>query len=188
MTFPDSCLRDDGLPPEPTPRAELFLRYFAEHHERLLAHIFGLLPREQDARDVFQKTSLVLWRKFDQFREDGDFLAWACGIAYFEVRNFYRMAGRDRLRFSDELLQTLSDERQQRSHQHDRRAGLLAECIKRLSPRERELIHEVYNVGNSVKELADQIGRAAQTIYNRLNLVRRKLLLCVERRLAEQGD
>ena len=169
-------------------RAEQFLEHFAEHHERILAHIFSLLPNEQDAHDVFQTTSLVLWRKFDQFSPDGDFLAWACGVAYYEVRNFFRVAGRDRLRFGDNLLKTLSEERLTRHHRSDRRARALAECIKRLSDAERELIHQVYGGQQSVKDLAGQVGRAVQTVYNRLNLIRRKLLACVERSLAEQGD
>ena len=170
------------------PTAELFLQHFAEHHERLLAHIFSLLPHEQDARDVFQKTSLVLWRKFDQFREEGDFLAWACGIAYYEVRNFLRVAGRDRLRFNDDLLKILSEERLKRHERSDRRAQLLVECIKKLRSSDRDLVHEVYSGGRSVKELADQLGRAVQTVYNRLNLIRRRLFTCVQRSFAEQGD
>ena len=48
----------------------------------------ALLPNEQDAQDVFQRTSLVLWQKFDQFDSDRDFLPWACGVAHYEVRNF----------------------------------------------------------------------------------------------------
>jgi len=173
---------------ERMPRAEQFLEHFAKHHERILAHIFSLLPNEQDARDVFQKTSLVLWRKFDQFVPDGDFFAWACGIAYYEVRNFLRMAGRERLQFSDELLQTLSEERLRRRQPSDPRAQLLVECIQKLSRKERELIHQVYACERSVKELAEQTGRAVQTVYNRLNLIRRKLLVCMQRGLAEQGD
>lgn len=184
----DQSAAEGTAAPERSPPAERFLRLYAEHHERLLAHIFCLLPNEQDARDVFQKTSLVLWRKFDQFQEEADFLAWACGIAYYEVRNFLRVAGRDRLRFNDELLKILSEERIERRRHSDRRAQLLTECIQKLSPTDRDLVHQVYGSGRSVKELAEEIGRAVQTVYNRLNLIRRRLLMCVQRSLAEQGE
>lgn len=184
----DSSATEGPVAPERSPPAERFLQLYAEHHERLLAHIFSLLPNEQDARDVFQKTSLVLWRKFDQFQEEADFLAWACGIAYYEVRNFLRVAGRNRLCFNDELLNTLSAERLQRRQHSDRRAQVLTECIEKLSQADRDLVHQIYATGRAVKDLADEVGRAVQTVYNRLNLIRRRLLTCVQRSLAQQGE
>jgi RNA polymerase sigma-70 factor (ECF subfamily) len=166
---------------------EQFLEHFAQHHQRLLAYIFSLLPREQDAQDVFQKTSLVLWRKYGQFDPEGDFLAWACGVAYYEVRNFLRIAGRSRLRFNDELLQTLADERQAHHERSDRRAAALGQCLQKLSPSDRQLIDQAYQGHQTIQQLAEQLSRAAQTIYNRLNLIRRRLFECVQRSLAEQG-
>ena len=44
------------------------------HHRRLYGYIFTLLRNHQDAQDVFQQTSLVLWEKFDEFRPDTNFL------------------------------------------------------------------------------------------------------------------
>jgi RNA polymerase sigma-70 factor (ECF subfamily) len=170
-------------------RAERFVQYYAQHHTRILAHIFALLRNEQDAEDVFQQTSLVLWRKFDQFKpEEGDFLAWACGVAHYEVRNFLRVAGRDRLRFHDDLLATLSEEQLERREESDQRARALAECMKKLSEADRKLVRRAYSGEQTIKQLADHVGRAVQTVYNRLNLIRRKLFECVERTLAEKGS
>jgi RNA polymerase sigma-70 factor (ECF subfamily) len=169
-------------------QTERFLEHFAEHHQRILAHIFSLLPNQQDANDVFQKTSLVLWRKFDCFDEDRDFLAWACGVAHYEVRNFLRVAGRDRLRFNDELLKTLSDRQLRRSRRSQRRAEALAECVDRLARDQRELVREAYGGQQTIKQIAERIGRAPQTVYNRLNRIRRRLTECVEWRLAQSGN
>ena len=60
---------------------EAFLKEFAPHHDRLFAYLFSLLPHRPDAEDVFQRTSLILWQKFDQWTPGSDFLAWACGLA-----------------------------------------------------------------------------------------------------------
>jgi RNA polymerase sigma-70 factor (ECF subfamily) len=167
--------------------AEQFLAHFAQHHQRILAYIFSLLHNEQDAQDVFQKTSLILWRKYEQFEPESDFLAWACGVAYYEVRNFFRVAGRSRLRFNDELLRTLADQRQTQHERSNRRAAALGQCVERLSPSDRQLVDQAYGGQQSIQQLAEQLGRAVQTIYNRLNLIRRRLFECVERSLAEQG-
>ncbi|MCD4728899.1 MAG: hypothetical protein K8R46_14670 [Pirellulales bacterium] len=41
---------------------------FAQVHDSLFAYVFSLLPHWSDAEDVFQQTSLVLWRKFGSFQ------------------------------------------------------------------------------------------------------------------------
>ena len=185
--------RDDSVPNdlverEPSRRTDQFLLHFAQDHERILAHIFALLPNEQDAQDVFQRTSLVLWRKFNQFDSNRDFLPWACGVAHYEVRNFLRIAGRDRLRFNDSVLTKLSDERLERREQSERRVEALTACIEKLSSRDRTLIQQAYSGEQTMKQLAERIGYAVQTVYNRLNSIRRGLVECVERSLAEQGS
>ena len=60
-------------------RYEEFLRLFTQERERMFAFIYSMIPRQADAEDVFQRSSLVLWRKFHEFRQGEDFLAWACG-------------------------------------------------------------------------------------------------------------
>ena len=94
-----------------TERYEEFLRLFTRERERMFAFIYSMIPRQADAEDVFQRASLVLWRKFNEFRQGEDFLAWACGVAHYEIRNYFRTAGRDRLYLDEELVQQLAIER-----------------------------------------------------------------------------
>ena len=49
-----------------------------------------------------QGVALVLWAKFEQFREDGDFRSWAMGIARYEVLTWLRDRGRDRVTAAEE--------------------------------------------------------------------------------------
>ena len=76
----------------------------AQDRDRILAYIQSLLPHRADAEDVFQRCSIVLWRKFHDFDVQQEFLPWACGVAFYEVRNFLRVAARDRLQFNDTLI------------------------------------------------------------------------------------
>ena len=162
---------------------EAFLKEFAPHHDRLFAYLFSLLPHRPDAEDVFQRTSLILWQKFDQWERGTDFLAWACGVAFYEARNFIRVASRDRLRFSDALLDTLAKERAATLRRRDDRVAALQECLKKLGQAERELLEKAYVDEESIRELARRDGQAAQTLYNRLNLVRKRLLQCTDLRI-----
>jgi RNA polymerase sigma-70 factor, ECF subfamily len=175
---------DDGAAGKPT---EAFLKEFALHHDRLFAYLFSLLPHRPDAEDVFQRTSLILWQKFGQWDPASDFLSWACGVAFYEVRNFIRVASRDRLRFGEALLDTLAKERAATLKQRDERVAALQECLKKLDQGERELLQKAYIDEESIRELARRDGQAAQTLYNRLNLVRKRLLNCTDLRVGLQG-
>src|SRR4029079_17554807 len=132
---------DPMSPGRPT---EAFLREFAAHHDRLFAYLYSLLPHRPDAEDVFQRTSIILWQKFDQWDPGSDFLSWACGVAFYEVRNFVRVASRDRLRFREALLETLSKQRPATLKQRDDRVAALQECLKKLDQGERELLQRAY--------------------------------------------
>src|SRR3954447_10189113 len=69
----------------------------------LFGYIYSLVRDLDDADDLFQQTSLVLWDKFEQFDPSRSFVGWACGVARYEVLNFLRARIRHRLYFSDEL-------------------------------------------------------------------------------------
>ena len=177
---------------EPQPlspeEAERFLRLFASNQKRILGYIYSLVPHAQNAEDICQKTSLVLWRKFSQFRTDGDFLAWACRVAYLEVRNFRRTAARDRLFFSNELLAYLAEDRMDDLPETNRRLDALRQCVAQLGQGQQTLLQQAYSSEHSIRQLAARLGQAVQTVYNRLFRIRRLLFDCVERRLAAGGQ
>jgi RNA polymerase sigma-70 factor (ECF subfamily) len=173
-----------SVAPDAGDRYEQFLRLFAQDRDRIFAAIKALLPHQADAEDVFQHCSILLWRKFDQFDPGRSFLAWACGVAFYEVRNFLRAASRDRLQFDAELMTQLETRRLETLPELDRRLEALRGCLQQLQGADRELVRSAYDERRSLKSLAATSGRALQTLYNRLNLLRRKLLECVERKLA----
>jgi len=175
---------DAGATARPT---EAFLKEFALHHDRLFAYLFSLLPHRPDAEDVFQRTSLVLWQKFDQWEPGSDFLSWACSVAFYEARNFIRIASRDRLRFGEAVLESLAKDRAATLRRRDERVAALQQCLSRLDRDERELLQRAYVDEESIRELARRDGQAAQTLYNRLNLIRKRLLNCTDLRLGLEG-
>ncbi|TWU24357.1 RNA polymerase sigma factor [Novipirellula galeiformis] len=167
-------------------RYEQFLQYFLRDQTRIFAYIRSLLPQYADAQDVFQRSSMTLWRNFDDFDEQRLFLPWACGIAFNEVRNFRRVSGRDRLHFSDDLIQQLAERRMATLGQRDRRSSAMRICVEHLKQTDRDLIRLAYEELRSVAEIAELTGKAVQTLYNRLSGVRRSLLQCIEKRIAAE--
>lgn len=166
---------------------EAFLRCFSQDRDHIFAYIHSLLPHRADAEDVFQRCSLLLWRKFDQFDTTREFLPWACGVAFYEVRNFVRVAARDRLQLDDELMQQLADRRMETLRDSDQRLEHLRGCLGELKPADHELVRAVYEQDRSLPDFAESTGRALQTLYNRLSLLRRSLQECVQRKWLRKG-
>ena len=164
-------------------RYEEFLQHFLRDQARIFAYVRALLPHYADAQDVFQRCSLTLWRNFDQFDHERLFLPWACRIAFNEVRNFRRVAGRDKLQFADDLVEQLAEQRMERLTQRDQRSSALRTCVEKLKAADRDLLRLVYEESQTVETIAQSAGKAMQTIYNRLSALRRMLLDCIEQKL-----
>ena len=165
-------------------RRSEFIGLFAQHHSEILAYIYRLVHNRHDADDLFQRTSVVLWSKFDSFQPGSNFLAWAKRIAYLQICNFLRTSGRDRLRFSDEVVAKVADEPTLPIEESQRKLDALARCMKELGRGDRDLVQQAYGGEQTMKELAGTLGLAIQTIYNRLGRIRRQLFDCVASKLA----
>ncbi len=175
------------LSENPPDRNDIFVRLLNAAHRRLLGYLVSLLGNRHDAEDVLQRTSVTLWRKFGTFEQGTDFIAWASTVAFYEAKNFQRMAARSRLRFSDELLETLAAERLEDLGNTNGRIDALEHCLQKVDETGRKLIEAVYGEGGDIGVLAEQMGRARQTLYNKLNIIRRALADCVTRRLAGEA-
>jgi RNA polymerase sigma-70 factor (ECF subfamily) len=165
-----------------------FVELLRRHQSQLFAYIYSLVRNFDDADDLFQQTSMVLWDKFDEFDRSKRFVAWACGVARYEVLNYLRARNRHRLYFSDELnlaLVEAQDELEGESLEEQRDA--LAACMKKLRRRDLELLDACYGGCLCISEVASSWGRSTQSIHNSLRRIRRALFECVRRSLA-QGE
>lgn len=172
---------------------EKFLVEFTRIRNPLYAYIFSLLPHRDDAEDVFQRTSLILFQKIDQFDEshsesESPFFSWACGVAFYEVKNFLRVASRKRLQFREDLMQQIVDERVESLKQNDQRLPALQSCLQKLQQKDRELLNQAYQTTESIQEIANHSGKAVQSLYNRLNILRRQLAECIQRQMSLLGE
>lgn len=173
--------------PSDTDLHRQFVALLTGAHGKLLGYLMSLLGKWHDAEDVLQRASVLMWQKFDTFEPGSDFVAWASTIAFYEARNFQRLASRSPYQFDEALLATLSAERLDDLPEQDRRMEALDVCLKKLGTTERELVQAVYQDKQSIKDLASRIDRAPQTLYNKLNVIRRVLAECVQRRLAGES-
>jgi RNA polymerase sigma-70 factor (ECF subfamily) len=173
---------------ETQPQAAELAEYLRQEQTRLYGYIHSLVRDLNDADDLFQQTTLILWKKFAEFDRQRSFLAWACGIARLEVANFLRARRRQRLYFSDDLNLLLiephatftNDELEARRH-------ALAQCMEKLRQRDRELLGECYGEASGIHTAAGKRGRSTHSVYNSLRRIRRALFECIAHTLAQSS-
>ena len=166
-----------------------FAELMQRHQSQLFAYLHSLVRDFNDTDDLFQQTAMILWRKFDQYDRSRGFVAWACGVARFEVSNFLRTRGRSRLYFSDDLnLLLIEAQAEVASDEVDGRREALTQCVDKLRERDRELVREAYGQDEAqVASVADRIGRSSHSVHNSLRRIRRALFECVQRTLAQSA-
>jgi len=164
-----------------------FIRLFSTAQRPLFLYVLPLVGNATDADEVVQETNLVMWAKREQFQPGSSFLAWGRAIARLEVFRFRRTHG-SKLRFLDgELLDIVAGRAERSDDELEQRQDALAGCMKQLRPKDRSLIQLRYTPGVSGEDMARQLGRPANSIYQSLGRIRRMLAECIQRRLAAGG-
>ena len=158
-----------------------------QHQRRIFSYIFTLVPSRADAEDILQDTSLVICEKFGEFTPGTDFAAWACQIAYWEVRRARQKFARAKVVFDQEVVDVLAQTAAAMIDEMSERHEALACCLKKLHPRDREFVLTRYEPGCGVEEAARRSGRSIEAAYKALGRIRKVLLDCVSLRLAAEG-
>src|ERR1700743_426501 len=149
----------------PNSSSEQFITLLNAAHGRLLGFLRVILGNNADAEDVLQRASLTIWRKFAEFDQSLDFFAWASSFAFYEAKNFQRVAARSRLHFDDDLMNRLAEERVADLEHRDARLAAMDRCIEELDHASRDLVREFYLNETQIDALAERLGRAPQTLY-----------------------
>jgi RNA polymerase sigma-70 factor (ECF subfamily) len=154
---------------------------------RMLAFLLKRLGDRDQAHEVLQEVNMVICRRAAEFESGSNFMAWAFTIARFQVMAFRKRQSRDRLVFPDDLAAAL-DEIDSSLHSPERdagRAAALQECLRLLSPAQRDLVVRRYAESVSVKALAGELDKTANAVSMLLHRTREQLMNCLEKRLGE---
>ncbi len=129
--------------------SEAFLRLYTREQARIAGFVRSLVVDPVDAVDVQQEASLERWRSLTQYDSSRDFANWAFGVARHQVLKHYRTRQRDRLTFSESLLNELAEETALILSDEQPRFQALRDCINQLTQRQRELVRGFYTNGMS---------------------------------------
>lgn len=94
---------------------------------------------------------------------------------------------RDRLVFREHILEQLADDAFEQMEKRDLERMAIERCLSQLVVESQRLLLSVYRPGDSVKRIAKENGEKSRRLYSKMNGLRKQLLACVERRLAEES-
>lgn len=163
-----------------------FVQLFTRSQRRLFLYILTQVPHPADAEEVLQETNVIIWSKSSQFQAGTNFFAWACQIAHFEILKYRSRHKRSRLLLSEEFIEQVAAEAVEQIDLLESRRSALQICLSKLRDKDRQLIESRYAPGEKGKDLAEQIGRPANSVYQSLGRIRRTLLECIQRQLAPE--
>jgi len=180
-------MESDSHATAPHDPSEGFLRLWTHHEPELRAFVHACIPRAAEVDEVMQEVSLVAWRKFPTLEDHAHFPRWACLIARYEILMARRRHARGRLVLDEDIVAKLAEEGAEEMSVRQRQLEALDGCIAKLPRERRELALAAYAPGASMKELAAQLGRTENSLYQLLARIRQELLRCVERTLAQEA-
>jgi RNA polymerase sigma-70 factor (ECF subfamily) len=135
--------------------------------------------------EISQSVSLILWKKWKQFEVGSDFMKWARSIARFEILKYRRNLSRNRLVFNKDLIELLakSSEDIEADFSSQDYTESLQLCIDLLPEKSKMIIEMVYQSEKTIKQIAEEIGKSATSLYKTVDRIRKKLKSCIESRL-----
>jgi RNA polymerase sigma-70 factor, ECF subfamily len=164
-----------------------FVAMFVKNQRRIHAYILTIVPDYNEAADLFQQTSMLLWERAQEFPSDGDFVRWACRVALNVVRNYRVKKRRDRHWFSDEMIARIAEVHSQKSEWLDEALVALGACMEDLDPSERRLFGLCYQGDRSIRAVCEELGRTEASVYQRLHRIRVRLLECIQRKTRKEA-
>lgn len=174
------------MTPTDSEQHDQFLRAFTANELAIRAYVRRLVPTRADADDVMQEVSIVLWKKFGEFREDGNFRAWAFGVARYAALSWRRDKARDRLVLNEEVVSKLAEETADDEPHLKRQREALEACMDKVSPEHRDLLMRAYQPEATIHDVARDSGRSVPGFYQWLHRVRRMLHDCISRAITKE--
>ena len=165
-------------------RTKELVLLMTQNQRRIFSYIYTLVPDRHAAEDILQETSLVVCEKFGDYTLGTDFVAWACQIAWWQVRASRKKYARSKVIFDDKVLEAVAHTAAELAPEQDARHEALARCLQKLATRDRELLLTRYE--SNVEEAARRTGRSLVAAYKALARLRKLLHDCVTNQLSSE--
>lgn len=162
-----------------------FTSLYSRHERYIFRFIASMLGQPEDAEDLLQETAKKLWKQFESYDSSKDFLPWACTIARYEVLSYWKRQKASRKYFSSDVIELLADDWNARELNRESQTHALKSCVEKLPMDDRDILNKRYDSVLSLKDLAKTLKQSPNSLYKKLQRIRRSLFKCINQKLAE---
>lgn len=162
-------------------------RLWREVEPSVQAYVFTAVRSAHDAEDVVQQVALTVARRFDEYDGARPFVAWALWLAKARVIDHYRRQGREKLVFSEALLEQLAEALVQRQPMRSARQEALERCIEKLPAKSRQMLELRYEDEASMERVAEAVQSTTASVRVMLFRIRNLLAECVGSELSREA-
>lgn len=166
---------------------ERFMRLWTSTQPSVGNYVRSVVRDRAAAEDVLQETALVIFRRFEEFDEQRPFVAWALGIARFQVMGMQRDSARSLVVFDDEVLEKFTGSWAEQAAETSDRSEALESCIARLASHAQRLVRLRYFEELNADQIARQLGGNGASIRVTLQRIREQLRTCIDRQAQLEG-
>jgi RNA polymerase sigma factor (sigma-70 family) len=165
-------------------RGQRFDALFASYSSDIVAYCGWRSGSRSDAHDAAAEVFLTAWRRLDDLPEGDAARVWLYATARRVIAN-QRRSNRRRLALQERLSHEASVRQEPAS---DGEEALVHEALRRLGPRDREVLLLTEWEGLAPAEIATVLGCLTVTVRGRLHRARRRFRAAFEELRAHPGD
>ena len=163
-----------------------FDEQFVRSHRHVFRYIAALVPNGYDAEEVFQETCLKILEKWRDYDATRPMVPWACGIALNMAKKFYDRNRRQCFPLSEMAVAAISEAQHRLAAEVDLRLQKLPDCLEQLTEEQRLLLRRCYGQRGAIRAIAQASCLQPDTLYKRLERIRRNLYECIEQAMAKE--
>ncbi|PAW90271.1 MAG: RNA polymerase subunit sigma-70 [Pedosphaera sp. Tous-C6FEB] len=169
-------------------RRETLARLWLEAEPSVRAFVGVTVSGFQDVQDVVQQVALTVARRFEEYDEARPFLAWALWLAKSRIADHHRKRGREKVVFSDALMDQLAEGFVERQPERSARQEALERCLARLPEKSRQMLQLRYENESSVEQVARTVESTAASVRVMLFRIRNLLADCIQKELSKEAS
>jgi RNA polymerase sigma-70 factor, ECF subfamily len=162
----------DGLVRQDSDRSGRFDALFASYGPDIVAYCGWRAGSPNDAQDAVAEVFLAAWRRLDELPEGDAARVWLYATARRVIAN-QRRSSRRRTALQERLAREASA-RPREPALHDGEATMVHEALRRLGPRDREVLLLAEWEGLTPAQIAAVLGCLTVTARGRLHRARRR--------------
>lgn len=166
---------------------EEYLKLLLGCELEIRAFLGSIIRGPHDCDDLFQEVALTLWKEFHRYDRERPFGAWARGIATMKLRQLWDQNRRRPALLAAETIQAIADAFDRSEESTSRRAQALEKCLELLPDKSRKLLELRYERALKIEQIAHELQRTLDAVYQSLSRLRVRLQECVDRRISTGG-